>query len=270
MSAYYVPTEEIEGGAHGTVYLGEAFNDPQRKVVAIKVFQEAELFEDESEAAHALRGTPYFLQLVAGRRAIRTPDADMRMGLVYELAQCDLSDYLLRPTGRYPHEVVDFVVQAVNFMRANNIVHRDIKVTNILHIPSSTPRFKFGDLVSVCRIGPSDACPTLPLLTTEHTHGVRTTYIYIPKPLESVLTESAGFKYHTSNIVEEVLWIDLHCALTLIADVRSRYVHLTDKTIEKPSDPLLAICHQGMLASTYAECEAAWDRLSKFVNATCT
>jgi serine/threonine protein kinase len=164
---------------------------------------------------------------------------------------------------RFPYGLLPFLVTTVEFMRKQNVAHRDIKCANILALDLQG-NWRLGDLGSMCRLGDSPRFTDLPLLADPL---VRCTYNHIPKALLEKFRMTDDHLYHTNeNMMEEVLWLDIYGAMDVIATTKARYMRLTQTHIEDPKDDVLRICWKGLMAASYKECEAAWNELVNFVN----
>ncbi len=261
MEVQYIRTDEIDSGAVGTVYLADVYDPKTNRVLghaALKCFDEKDDFDEELVVAKAVQGVPYFLQYIAADEALPA--------IVYEhAASGSLADVNCGETSRFPYGLLPFLVNTVEFLRKNNVAHRDIKSSNILALDLKG-NWRLGDLGSMCRLGDSPMFKSLPLLSNTL---VRCTYSYIPKPLLEQLRSTRDHYHHTrENMLEEVKWLDIYGAMDVIATTKALRVKLTEADLERPRDDVLRICWKGLLATSYRDCEAAWNELVDFVNET--
>ncbi len=235
----------IQSGSYGFVY---GCDD-----LAVKLFPDDDDFEEELAVALKMRGEPYVVQYVS--------DAQLPQGraIFYDRADSDASKELMaKDNPALLRQFITFVVESVEWMRANSLVHRDLKPCNVLYYEQGQ-RFRLGDIGSMCSTVPDGGLP-LP------TGLVRTTFV--PPALEGDLSYSLGNLFHTaSNAVEEAQWIDLYCALSMISwavypmvpDMTQDHVdELQDAVLGSESDYVVAALDAGLQAGTYAECAAVW------------
>ena len=256
----YTKNEEIERGAYGTVYSAfvndETTNQRLEYQVAVKAFDYDDCFEEELVAARCTHGHRFFAQFIEAIEFQTLYCSPTRnKSIVYELAECDLHEFARKKENRNqpPRGIVEFMVGAIEYLRSNNLAHRDIKDCNILVFRKEDGgvEYKLGDIGSLVRLGESPEFSSLPLIDFPM---VRCTYRSMPKFMKKRLKKIDRLLYHEKdNLIQEVRWLDIYCAMNVIHTIQKKFV--------QPDDPVMDACARGLAAETYAECEAAWKAL---------
>ncbi len=240
-------------------------------IVALKVFDDPEHFDEELNVARAVQNVPYCIRYIGD-----TVLVDGRKAILYECANCNAFE-LVRKKSKVDElkMLIHFLVDTVEKMRLDHIAHCDIKLENILVFDRPHGlEFKMGDLATMCRFS-DNARIHLPRVDSL----VRSSYVPEVLQLDLQKDEYGNF-YYSSCQNEEVQWIDMYCAALVMywavqhprtpedpdeddevfeVKTRARSALILGVDI---CDPVDAIMH----ADTFEECLEGWTQLVQLVH----
>lgn len=206
----------LGSGSYGEVYVG--VNNQTGEPVAIKRFNDEDYFEDELKVAEALNCAAFATCVLDEFELGRN-----NLFIVYRKAEMDAQQWLkergallmvgqpraedvarLHLSDEERYAFVSSMLLSLNSMIGSGVVHRDIKLANILvYRDKETGKYAFGlgDLGTVCAYGgQSTTFPKLRPCNLDSNFCV-TTYLYAPKHI---------FEAQKYRSKEDQKWVDIY------------------------------------------------------------